>query len=100
MMRLSHSATYLGLTGTLFLLLVGALLHARVAAQALLPSVTLMAWQVRTLKLTDLSLFSEASYTRNLSLADRFTPFQDSPMALEHFPSGTVAGPPAQVRRP
>lgn len=99
-MRLSLSSAYLVLTGTLLLLLVAAALHARHAARALLPALTVMGRQVRTLQLTDLSLFSEASYTRNLALADRFTPFQDSPMALEHFPSGAVAGPPRQLRRP
>ncbi|QXE91374.1 hypothetical protein KP001_02180 [Geomonas subterranea] len=99
-MRLSLSSSYLVLTGALLLLLVAAALHASFAARALLPGVSLMNWQVRTLELTDLTLFSEASYTRNLALADRFTPFQDSPMALEHFPSGSVAGPPAQLRRP
>jgi hypothetical protein len=51
---------------------------------------------VQTLGLTDLCLFTEASYTRHLSLADFHTAFQDSPMALEHFPSGSlVPHPPA-----
>lgn len=96
----SYATAYLALTATLILFLLGAVLHARHLAQALLPAVEVMSSQVRTLELTDLSLFSEASYTRNLALADRFTPFQDSPMTLEHFPSGGVAGPPAHLRRP
>jgi hypothetical protein len=51
---------------------------------------------VQRLGLTDLCLFTEASYTRHLSLADFHTAFQDSPMALEHFPSGSlVTHPPA-----
>lgn len=51
---------------------------------------------VQQLGLTDLCLFTEASYTRHLSLADFHTAFQDSPMALEHFPSGSlVPHPPA-----
>ena len=45
---------------------------------------------VRDLELTDLCLFTEASYTRHLTQADRHTPFQNSPMALEHFPSGSI----------
>ena len=49
---------------------------------------------VKNLGLTDLCLFTEASYTRHLSLADLHTPFQDSPMALEHFPSGSLVMPP------
>jgi hypothetical protein len=55
---------------------------------------------VKGLKLTDLCLFTEASYTRHLSQADLHTPFQDSPMTLEHFPSGSLVAPPARIGRP
>lgn len=52
------------------------------------------AW-VRRLELTDPCLFTEARYTRHPSQADAFSPFQDHPRALEHFPSGAlVARPP------
>jgi hypothetical protein len=54
---------------------------------------------VRTLELTDLCLFTEASYTRHLSQADVHTPFQDYPVALDHFPSGSIVQPPASLRR-
>ena len=54
---------------------------------------------VRQYQLTDLCLFTEASYTRHLSVADRHTPFQDGPMALEHFPSGSILAPPLFRRR-
>ena len=54
---------------------------------------------VRDLELTDLCLFTEASYTRHLTQADRQTPFQDSPMALEHFPSGSLVPPPGILKR-
>ncbi len=47
------------------------------------------------LYLTDLALFTEARYTRHPSQADLFSAFQDHPMALEHFPSGTLVPPPA-----
>ncbi|MDM8557107.1 hypothetical protein QUF75_20485 [Desulfococcaceae bacterium HSG7] len=51
---------------------------------------------VKCLMLTDLSLWTEATYTRHPSQADFFTPFQDFPAAIEHFPSGSVvAAPPA-----
>jgi len=54
---------------------------------------------VRALELTDLCLFTEANYTRHLSQADLHTPFQDSPMSLEHFPSGSIAAPPPGLRK-
>jgi hypothetical protein len=41
-------------------------------------------------KLTDPALFTEARYTRHLSQADWHAPFQDHPMAFEHFPSGSL----------
>ena len=48
---------------------------------------------VRHLKLTDLSLWTEARYTRHPSQADIFTPFQDFPSSLEHFPAGSIIAP-------
>ena len=54
---------------------------------------------VQRLGLTDLCLFTEANYTRHLSQADLHTPFQDSPLSLEHFPSGSIAGPPPDLRK-
>jgi hypothetical protein len=49
---------------------------------------------VQELEITDLCLFTEARYTRHLSQADLHAPFQDHPMALEHFPSGSMVLPP------
>jgi hypothetical protein len=54
---------------------------------------------VGQLDLTDLCLFTEATYTRHLSLADLHTPFQNGPMSLEHFPSGSLVMPPAAIRK-
>ena len=48
---------------------------------------------VGKLQLTDLSLWTEARYTRHPSQADSFTPFQDFPSALEHFPAGSIIAP-------
>lgn len=48
---------------------------------------------VRNLKLTDLSLWTEARYTRHPSQADIFTAFQDFPSSPEHFPAGSIIGP-------
>ena len=49
---------------------------------------------VQKLGITDLCLFTESRYTRHLSQADRFSAFQDHPMAFEHFPSGSQTLPP------
>jgi hypothetical protein len=54
---------------------------------------------VRQLDLTDLCLFTEARYTRHPSQADLHTPFQDSPLTFEHFPSGSLLGPPLRFRK-
>ncbi len=48
--------------------------------------------------LTDLCLFTDARYTRNPSVADRATAFQDHPLSVEHFPSGSIIGPSRSVR--
>jgi len=52
---------------------------------------------VMELGLTDLCLFTEARYTRNLSQADLYSAFQDHPMAFEHFPSGSLVLPPRHL---
>lgn len=49
---------------------------------------------VHDLGLTDLALFTEARYTRHPALADLATAFQDNPLSFEHFPSGSLIGPP------
>ena len=48
-------------------------------------------------KLTDLCLFTEARYTRHLSQADLHSAFQDHPLGLEHFPTGSLVPPPASL---
>lgn len=54
--------------------------------------------QVAAAGLTDLALFNEARYARNGALADPHAAFQDHPMALEHFPAGSLMPPPARAR--
>ncbi len=56
-----------------------------------------MASMVARLRLTDLALFTEARYTRHPSQADLHSAFQDHPLALEHFPTGSLIGPPASL---
>jgi hypothetical protein len=50
----------------------------------------------RRLALTDLALWTEARYARHPSQADLFTPFQEFPSSLEHFPAGSIVTPPGQ----
>ncbi len=63
------------------------------------PRIEQKGMMVRDLELTDLCLFTEANYTRHISQADRHTPFQDSPMVLDHFPSGSLVPPPGILKR-
>ena len=44
-------------------------------------------------QITDLCLFPEATYSRHPAMGDLFAPFQDHPMALEHFPAGSLLPP-------
>jgi hypothetical protein len=53
---------------------------------------------VRELKLTDFAIWTEARYTRHPSQADLFTPFQDYPASIEHFPAGSIIAPPEHIR--
>jgi hypothetical protein len=70
------------------------MLHASRAPLQSEKMLTANASLVKTLILTDLSLFTEARYTRHPSMADLHSPFQDHPMALDHFPSGSLVTPP------
>ena len=82
------------------MLLIGLMFtHAYLQRQADLPLIDAVAGVVANLELTDLALFTEARYTRHPSQADLHSAFQDHPFALEHFPSGSIAGPPAGLRR-
>ncbi len=49
---------------------------------------------VRQWQLSDLCLFTEARYTRHPAMADLHGAFQDHPVALEHFPTGSLVPPP------
>ena len=53
---------------------------------------------VTQLGLTDLSLFSESRYTRHPSQADLHSALQDHPGAFDHFPTGSLIGPPQGLR--
>ena len=46
----------------------------------------------------DLCVFADAQYTRNPTIADFSAAFQDHPVSLEHFLSGSIISPPAQLK--
>ena len=74
-------------------------LHAAQRRESATPELAERAALVRDLGLTDLCLFTEARYTRHPTQADRHAPFQDGPLSIEHFPSGSLLGPPAILRK-
>jgi hypothetical protein len=81
-------------------LLVGLMFtHAYLQRLSDVPSIARVAAVAGRLELTDLALFTEARYTRNPSQTDFYSAFQDHPASLEHFPMGSMAGPPAGLRR-
>lgn len=53
---------------------------------------------VSALGLTDLSLATEARYTRHPAVTDMVVPFMDHPGAIEHFPSGSFWAEPTSKR--
>ncbi len=98
-MALRNSTLFLSGTAALFLLFIAMLGHSVYARTAALPVLDRKAELVRTLELTDLCLFTEASYTRHLAMTDLNTPFQDAPFSFEHFPTGALVSPPERLVR-
>lgn len=88
------STIFLMFTAINLTLLVGAISHALMGASKAGISLQAAGNLAKSLQLTDLTLFTEARYTRHPSQADRHAPFQDHPMALDHFPSGSFVLPP------
>ncbi len=96
-MTARYSTLFCAITGTQLLLACLLLIHAETETAAHQPLIRRKAELARTLELSDLCLFTEASYTRHLALADLRTPFQEYPMAMEHFPSGSLTSPPPHL---
>ena len=76
-----------------------AMVHAHFEQKARLRVLNQLRGVVEQVGLTDLCLSTEARYTRHPSQADRHAPFQSHPLALDHFPSGSVVGPPPGLRK-
>lgn len=84
------SITYLLFSAVCLLLFILLLLHAHNAETQERTELRARMMTLKKLQLTDLCLSTEARYTRHPALADRHAAFQDHPLALEHFPSGSL----------
>ena len=93
------STLFLSSVAVMAALLALFFVHGTRAGAAAGPARARRAATVRALGLTDLFLFTDASYTRHLALADLHAPLQEHPLCLEHFPAGSLAGPPAAFAR-
>ncbi len=82
------------------LILLGLLLWGHYRGQTEFVRLTGLKDLVTSLMLTDLSIWTEARYTRHPSQTDLFSAFQDCPGCLEHFPSGSIVSVPPHLRRP
>jgi hypothetical protein len=79
------------LTG--IVLLSAAFIHAAFQQNSREGELRRQAELVQELELTDLCLFTEARYTRHPSQTDLHSSFQDHPVSMEHFPSGSLIQP-------
>jgi len=92
-LRVRGSAVAAAVTGLLVFLAAAEMLHAALAVGAGRERREASRTLAAQLGLTDLALFTEARYTRHRSLADLHSAFQDAPMAMEHFPAGSLVPP-------
>ena len=97
MRRSGIFASVIGIQAVLAVIFV---LFSAYQAKQSLPRLDRNGALVKQLELTDLCLFTEARYTRHLSQADLFAPFQDHPQSFEHFPSGSLVAPPDHIHQP
>lgn len=95
-----HSTLYLTVTALCLILVALMALHARHGKAAGRSGSVSRARMVKEYQLTDLCLFTDARYTRNPAMTDWFAPFQDHPVSLEHFPSGSLVSPPSHREAP
>ena len=63
--------------------------HSKRLGNELASDQAIQAIAVAGLGLTDLSVATEARYTRHPAVSDPMAPFMDHPGAIEHFPSGS-----------
>lgn len=92
---MSRHRLFLLLTAVELAVVAALVAHARgVAADLAATHIPARRAVAARLGLTDLAIWTEARYTRHPSQTDLFSPFQDFPSSLEHFPAGSVVGVP------
>jgi len=91
---------FLSLMAVGLLLLAITFVDAALRVRAANADIALRTRLVAELELTDLALFTEARYTRHASQADLHSAFQDHPMTLDHFPSGSLVPAPRRGMLP
>ena len=81
--------------GLLLLVDSSLILHRHVQKERATAEAGVLRITVAALGLTDLSLATEARYTRHPAVSDPIAPFIDHPGCLEHFPTGSFWAKPA-----
>ncbi len=84
---------FLGVLFVETLILTTLMVSASISTTKRTPALKANQLLVKNLMLTDLSLWTEARYSRHPSQADFFAAFQDFPGAIERFPSGSLTAP-------
>jgi hypothetical protein len=97
-MRLRKSSLFIAFTAGGIVCLALLFVHGAAEKRGQAPVLNEKRMIVERLGLTDLCLFTDARYTRNPAVADRSTPFQDNPLSLDYFPSGSILPPPPHLR--
>jgi len=92
------SPLFLAYVGIGVILIFLMFIHARSSRSASADELEKKRRFVEQFEITDLCLFTDARYTRHPSMADLHTPFQDYPVSLEHFPSGSLMSPPPHLK--
>jgi hypothetical protein len=90
----NYAIAIIGLAGVLLVATLVAAWKGRLQAEQIVAANQQL---VSDLQLTDICLFTEARFTRHPTQADLNTPFQEHPLALDHFPSGSLITPPSGV---
>lgn len=97
-MRLRKSSLFIAFTAGSAVCLALLFAHGAAERKDRAPVLNEKRMIVERLGLTDLCLFTDARYTRNPAVADRSSPFQDNPLSLDYFPSGSILPPPPHLR--